>query len=89
VDSLRLVRVAGGFSRYDARAIKQINRTIELIRYRRFGNKFLIDELVAPPPPSPSPRPGPSERRQQWPAAARAAAPGPSLTDWPRHRVPP
>jgi predicted transport protein len=38
--------VAGGFTRYDAHAIKQIDRTIELIRYRRFGDEFLLLELV-------------------------------------------
>lgn len=42
----RLVCIAGGFTRYDAHAIKQIDRTIELIRYRRFGDDFLVLELV-------------------------------------------
>ncbi|BAS26320.1 transporter [Limnochorda pilosa] len=33
----RLVCVAGDFTRYDEYAVKQMNRNVELIRYRRFG----------------------------------------------------
>jgi len=42
----RLVCVAGDFTKYDEHAVQQIDRNIELIRYRRFGNDFLIFELV-------------------------------------------
>ena len=42
----RLVCIAGGFTRYDEHAVKQINRNIDLIRYRRFGDKLLMLELV-------------------------------------------
>jgi predicted transport protein len=42
----RLVCVAGDFSRYDEHAIKQVARNIELIRYRRFGDRLLLLELV-------------------------------------------
>ena len=42
----RLLCVAGGFTRYDEHAVQQMNRTIELIRYRRFGENLLMLELV-------------------------------------------
>lgn len=42
----RLICIAGDFTRYDEHAVQQINRNIELIRYRRFGNDLLLLELV-------------------------------------------
>jgi predicted transport protein len=49
----RLVCVASDFTRYDSHAVQQINRNIELIRYRKFGDDLLLFELVnavsAPP----------------------------------------
>ena len=42
----RLLCIAGGFTKYDEHAVKQMNRNIELIRYRRFGDNFLLLELV-------------------------------------------
>lgn len=42
----RLVCVAGDFTRYDEHAVQQINRNIELVRYRRFGDELLLLELV-------------------------------------------
>ena len=42
----RLVCIAGGFTKYDEHAVQQINRNIELIRYRRFGDPLLLLELV-------------------------------------------
>ena len=42
----RLLCIAGGFTRYDEHAVEQMNRTIELIRYRRFGQDLLMLELV-------------------------------------------
>jgi len=42
----RLLCIAGGFSRYDEHAVQQMNRNIELIRYRRFGEGLLLLELV-------------------------------------------
>ena len=44
--SPRLLCIAGGFTRYDEHAVKQMNRNIELIRYRRFGDDLLLFELV-------------------------------------------
>ncbi|MBI4914922.1 MAG: DUF91 domain-containing protein [Acidobacteria bacterium] len=42
----RLICVAADFTRYDEHAVQQINRNIELIRYRRFGSDLLLLELV-------------------------------------------
>jgi predicted transport protein len=44
----RLLCIAGDFKRYDEHAVRQIQRNIELIRYRRFGADLLmLDLLVA------------------------------------------
>lgn len=43
----RLICIAGDFNRYDDHAVKQIQRNIELIRYRRFGSDLLMLDLVA------------------------------------------
>src|SRR3954470_13485723 len=42
----RLVCIAADFTRYDGHAVQQINRNIELIRYRRFGEDLLLLELA-------------------------------------------
>jgi len=42
----RLICVAADFTKYDAHAVQQMNRSIELIRYRRFGTDLLLFELV-------------------------------------------
>jgi predicted transport protein len=42
----RLLCIAGDFTKYDEHAVQQINRNIELIRYRMFGNELLLFELV-------------------------------------------
>ncbi|MBW6498931.1 MAG: hypothetical protein K0B09_11110 [Bacteroidales bacterium] len=44
--SPRLLCVAGDFTKYDAHVVQQINRNIELIRYRRYGEDLLVLELV-------------------------------------------
>src|SRR5262249_46934809 len=43
----RLICIAGDFTRYDDHAIKQIQRNIELIRYRRFGPDLLMLDLAS------------------------------------------
>ena len=43
----RLICIAGDFNRYDDHAVKQMQRNIELIRYRRFGPGLLMLDLVA------------------------------------------
>jgi predicted transport protein len=42
----RLICIAADFTKYDGHAVQQMNRNIDLIRYRRFGNEFLLLELV-------------------------------------------
>jgi len=53
----RLLCIAGDFTRYDEHAVQQINRNIELIRYRKYGDELLLLELVnattAPAPVEP------------------------------------
>jgi predicted transport protein len=43
----RLICIAADFNRYDDHAVKQIQRNIELIRYRRFGPDLLMLDLVS------------------------------------------
>lgn len=45
-ENTRLLCIAGDFKRHDLHAVEQINRNIELIRYRRYGNDLLLLELV-------------------------------------------
>lgn len=42
----RLLCIAGDFTKYDQHAVQQINRNIELIRYRHYGEELLLLELV-------------------------------------------
>jgi predicted transport protein len=42
----RLLCIAGDFTKYDEHAVQQINRNIELIRYRKYGGELLLLELV-------------------------------------------
>lgn len=44
--SPRLLCIAGGFTRYDEYAVKQIDRNIDLLRYTSFGPDLLMLELV-------------------------------------------
>ncbi|MFZ5719297.1 MAG: DUF5655 domain-containing protein [Pseudomonadota bacterium] len=43
----RLICVAGDFNRYDDHAVKQIQRNIVLIRYRRYGEDLMMLDQVA------------------------------------------
>ena len=45
-NSPRLLCIAGDFTKFDEHAVKQMNRNIELIRYRNFGDDLLLLELV-------------------------------------------
>jgi predicted transport protein len=45
-ESPRLICIAGDFTKYDAHAVNQMNRNIELVRYRRFGDDLLLFELL-------------------------------------------
>ncbi len=44
--SPRLLCIAGDFTKYDEHAVQQINRNIELFRYKRYGDDLLLLELV-------------------------------------------
>ncbi|MCP4601593.1 MAG: DUF91 domain-containing protein [Proteobacteria bacterium] len=47
--SPRMLCIAGDFTKYDVHAVKQINRNIELIRYRKYdeGNLILLELINA------------------------------------------
>jgi predicted transport protein len=49
----RLLCIAGEFTKYDAYAVQQIPRNIDLIRYRRYGDELLLLELVNAAEPAP------------------------------------
>lgn len=42
----RVICIAGDFNKYDEEAIKQINRNVSLIRYKKYGNELLLFELL-------------------------------------------
>lgn len=42
----RLICIASDFTKYDGHAVQQMNRSIELIRYKQFGADLLLLELV-------------------------------------------
>ncbi|MGI9277206.1 MAG: DUF5655 domain-containing protein [Endozoicomonas sp.] len=42
----RLICIASDFNKYDEHAVQQINRNIELMRYRFFDNDLLLLELI-------------------------------------------
>ncbi len=42
----RVVCIAGDFTKYDESAIKQMNRNISLIRYKKFGTDLLLFEHI-------------------------------------------
>src|SRR5208282_4351422 len=44
--SPRLCCIASDFTKYDEYAVQQINRNIDLMRYRRYGDSLLLLELV-------------------------------------------
>lgn len=42
----RVICIAGDFNKYDEEAIKQINRNVSLIRYKKYENDLLLFELL-------------------------------------------
>lgn len=42
----RLICIAADFTKYDEHAVKQMGRNIELVRYRKFGERLLLLELL-------------------------------------------
>ncbi|MFJ1997060.1 DUF5655 domain-containing protein [Streptomyces asiaticus] len=69
----RLICIAGDFTKYDEHAVQQIDRSIELIRYRRFGDELLALELLTAVAGSPRGEPGPGSGGS--PGARSAARP--------------
>jgi predicted transport protein len=52
----RLICVAGDFGKYDEHAVKQMNRTISLVRYRRYAEDLLLlEQLTATSAKAPAP----------------------------------
>ena len=49
----RLICVAGDFGKYDEHAVKQMNRTISLVRYRRYADDLLLLEQLTATSASP------------------------------------
>lgn len=45
-DGTRLICIAYDFTKFDEHAVSQINRNIELIRYRTYGSDLMLFELV-------------------------------------------
>lgn len=64
----RLICIASDFNRYDEHAVQQINRNIELMRYRYFGDDLLLLELVNAQTASQPARPA-AEPDEEAPAA--------------------
>lgn len=59
----RLICVASNFTKYDEYAVKQINRNIDLVRYKKFGSDLIMFELLNSSTASPAvikPSPGTS-----------------------------
>lgn len=51
----RVICVASSFNRFDERAVRQIGRNIELLRYRFYAEDlFLLERLYTPLPPQPA-----------------------------------
>lgn len=49
----RLICIAGDFTKYDEHAVKQMNRNIDLIRYRKFeGELLLLEQLTSASAPT-------------------------------------
>ncbi|WP_027013820.1 DUF5655 domain-containing protein [Comamonas composti] len=67
----RLVCIAADFTKYDGHAVQQIQRNIELMRYRRFGGDLLLLELAHAYAPV-----APSGKKTQADGVVAAAADG-------------
>lgn len=81
----RLVCIAADFTKYDGHAVQQINRNIELIRYRRFGDELLLLELANASSPARSPAAKPSHTAREQPrtlVGSKTAGGDRSYADW-------
>ena len=59
-NNARLLCIASDFTKYDEYAVQQINRNIELIRYRKFDDDIMLFELVNAVSAEPEPKPKPA-----------------------------
>ena len=72
----RLICIASDFTRYDSHAVQQMDRNIELIRYRHFGADLLLLELVNAVAPNPT-----ASARKKPATAAPKLSEGKTVTD--------
>lgn len=82
--SPRLICIASDFTKYDGHAVQQMNRNIDLIRYRRFGIELLLLELVnavAAKPASP-PRLASGRRSQGAVVTTRRIGTDKTVAEW-------
>lgn len=70
----RLVCIAGDFTKYDEHAISQINRSIELVRYRNYSGELLALELMSATGSKPVPRTTSSNKPDTKPENEHVAA---------------
>ncbi len=84
----RLICVAGDFGKYDEHAVKQMNRTIALVRYRRYADDLLLlEQLTATSakPPAPmiaaSPPAGPAQGKKYKTVTQQIAEAPPAVLD--------
>ncbi len=77
----RLICIASDFNKYDEHAVQQINRNIELMRYRYFGSELLLLELVNAQTASGSLIPTTSSPQTKRPAKAASRKGGKSSGD--------
>ena len=73
----RVICIAADFTKYDEHAVQQMNRNIELIRYRRFGDDLLLFELVNAISVSAVPA-----HRETTPAKTHSKATDKSVSEW-------
>lgn len=70
-DGPRLICVATDYTKYDEHAVQQIDRNIELVRYRKFGPDLLLLELVNRVAASEPPRPAGGKEPPPEPAGVK------------------
>ncbi len=80
--SPRLLCIAADFTKYDIHAVQQINRNVELIRYRRFGSDLLLLELASATSASYKTRSVKPAKAKVEPAQIKPANGDKSYTEW-------
>lgn len=82
----RLLCIAGDFTKYDEHAVKQINRNIELIRYKKYEDDLILFELVNVTTASQTPS---SDNLETEPYAYKTDNPTPSYSNLKEHFLKP